>query len=615
MNISDRQMKIIKLLEKSTGNLSSENLSEELHVSSKTIKNDIKAIKTSFGEEVIKAKPGVGYQLNEALLNLKELEYKNEDFEILNVLVNHSAIDLYELADMMYLSEATLLRKIASMNELIQKEYGFLGIERKNNLLYIEGEENKRRIFNFFLNKELDSHTLDLSKYHYYFTSCDIDKLTQTIFNFHQTIDLALNDFSTVSFFLHIAVLIERINKQQFLSHSEVVQLDKKSYELANQLIVELKKELDIDIPEEEIYYIAKLYSTKVVDSHLSQNDMTELVEIIISSINKNYFIQFSENEEFKNFLNLHLISLYARAKENKYLPNPLTEELKLKYPFIYTVTVYATSIIQKSWEVTIPDSEIGYIALHFLSAYKSMKNKSIKKVALVSSLGKGNMLLIERQLNVISTFSFQIVSHHSVFDKTGIPDEVDLILSTVKIDQKYLPPIYYFNQMLSADDLEQIEKMISVKTELSIFDHYFHDDLFFSQCSFSNQEEIITFLCQKLEEKGFCQEDYLQKVLDREQISSTSYGNYYAIPHAIKREANENAIAVCSLKKPIYWGNHKVKIVFLLSFKSERDESFEALFEQLFYLLEKKDIIKKLASKKSYDEFMKLCNTIYSEK
>ncbi|MFC6346869.1 BglG family transcription antiterminator [Vagococcus carniphilus] len=615
MNISDRQMKIIKLLENSQGNRSSEDLAEELKVSSKTIKNDIKVLKSFFGDEIIEAKPGIGYQLNKSLINLEKIEYKNEDFEILNILINQPTIDLYELADKVYISEATLLRKVALMNELIEKEYDFLGIERKNNLLYIKGEENKRKIFNLFLNKELDSHTLDLSKYQFYFKNCDIKQLTQIIFDFHQTIHLNLNDFSTVSFVLHMAVLIERINKKQFLNQFEEIKLDEKSYDLARQLIKELKKELSIDIPNEEIYYVAKLYSTKVVDSSIDQNEMIELVEAIVTSIDKNYFIQFNENEEFKNFLNLHLISLYTRAKENKFLPNPLTEELKLKYPFIYTVTVYATSIIQKSWNLTIPDSEIGYIALHFLSAYKSMKNKDSKKVVLISSLGKGGMLLVERQLNLISSFSFQIVSHQSIFDKSGIPENVDLVLSTVKLAKENLPHVYYFNQMLTAEDLKQIEKIVSTKKELSIFDKYFHKDLFFSQCSFSNKEEVITFLCKKLEKQGFCQEDYLQKVLDREEISSTSYGNYYAIPHAIKREATENAIAVCSLKKPIYWGTHKVKIIFLLSLKTERDESFEALFDQLFYLLEKKEIIKKLAGQESYEGFMALCNEVYSEK
>ena len=611
MNISDRQRKIINLLKKSRVTLSSESLSKELGVSSKTIKNDIKGIKSLFGDEAIVAKPGVGYIINPAFINLEEIEYKNEDFEILRILINQEAIDLYELADEIYISEATLLRRVASMNQQIQKEYDFLGIERENNLLLINGEENKRKIFNLFLNKELDSHTLDLSKYNDYFKSCDLDQLTQTIFSFHQSIGLELNDFSTVSFILHMAVLIERINQKQFLSHSEKIKLDDKSYELANQLIMVLRTEIAVEIPEKEIYYIAKLYSTKIVDSHVNQKEITELVEQIIAAVDTNYFIEFRENKEFKNFLILHLISLYSRASENKFLPNPLTEELKTKYPFIYTVTVYATSIIQKEWELSIPDSEIGYIALHFLSAYKSMHIKNSKKVALVSSLGKGNMLLVEQQLNLMPTFSFEIVKHLSIFDKTSIPNDVDLVLSTVEIKQQIEPSIYYFDQMLTETDLEKIEEILSNQTSSSIFDKYFYEELFFSQCEFSSKEEVITFLCQELEKKDFCSSDYLQKVLDREKLSSTSYGNYYAIPHSIKREAKENAIAVCSLRNSMDWGEHKVKIVFLLSLKPERDQSFEVLFEELFHLLETKETVNKLALQRTYEDFITTCNDI----
>ena len=47
--------------------------------------------------------------------------------------------------------------------------------------------------------------------------------------------------------------------------------------------------------------------------------------------------------------------------------------------------------------------------------------------------------------------------------------------------------------------------------------------------------------LCEQLCKKGYAKQDYLEKVLKREQIAPTAYGNLFAIPHPIEK--------VCSRK------------------------------------------------------------------
>ncbi|HEM1109559.1 TPA: PTS sugar transporter subunit IIA, partial [Listeria monocytogenes] len=125
--------------------------------------------------------------------------------------------------------------------------------------------------------------------------------------------------------------------------------------------------------------------------------------------------------------------------------------------------------------------------------------------------------------------------------------------------------------------DLQKIKHILETKPKSdSISRKFFKKELFFPKQNFKSKEEVITFLCEQLTAFDYCDSDYVSKVFEREQLSSTCYGNYYAIPHAIQRSAKKNAVAVCALDKPIDWGGNRVKLVLLLTMKEERDNSFE---------------------------------------
>jgi lichenan operon transcriptional antiterminator len=127
---------------------------------------------------------------------------------------------------------------------------------------------------------------------------------------------------------------------------------------------------------------------------------------------------------------------------------------------------------------------------------------------------------------------------------------------------------------------------------------------------NFETRKEVIAFLCEQLSDKNYCEPDYYEKVWKREMLSSTSYGNYFAIPHAIKRCAKRNAVSICCLDKAIDWDGKKVKVVLLLSLKEEREDMFEELFVQLVDMLDEVRFVKKLSRQQSFESFIKLCQS-----
>lgn len=98
---------------------------------------------------------------------------------------------------------------------MIAKRDQRLIIKRKQNRLLIEGDEAaKRRVFTLFLNQEIETNKLSLDNYSDYFEQIDLAKLTKVVINVHQKEGFFVNDFSTISFILHLAVLLERVSKR-----------------------------------------------------------------------------------------------------------------------------------------------------------------------------------------------------------------------------------------------------------------------------------------------------------------------------------------------------------------------------------------------------------------
>lgn len=86
-------------------------------------------------------------------------------------------------------------------------------------------------------------------------------------------------------------------------------------------------------------------------------------------------------------------------------------------------------------------------------------------------------------------------------------------------------------------------------------FTLFLNEDLIFVGKSFNNAEESITFLSNKLFEKGYTKEGFLEAVLKREQKFPTGLylGNInVAIPHTDTKFANKSGLAIAVLQNPV---------------------------------------------------------------
>lgn len=611
-----RQSKIIKIFKGTNDFVSASKLSKILNVSSKTIRNDIKKINQLFEDELIYSRPSKGFYLDRNILtkekHFSSEEERNRPFEILTKIIDHENIDYFDLAEEFFISESVLDRTIKDLNKVIMNREPALCIYRKKNKLMIDGnEEQKRQVFNLILNQEIENNKLSLDKYANYFDYCNLEELSQLIVKYHQKKQLIMNDFFLISFILHIAVLLERISKGSYLKFENESKNSLEVKELAIGLIELLEKEYSILIPHQELGYLERLYTGRVMTQPERQDEkIKEVVKELLRSINSTFSIDFSLDKQLEGYLTNHILSLYQRANQQQYLINPLTEELKKQFPFIYNISVYASAIIQEKLDINFPDEEIAYITLHFLSATETINFGNKRQVLLLFPYGIAGQRLARKKIEKITKYSVEVicaVNFQSVTDFSL--DNVNLIVTSEELPIELSIKTYKFHSIITDKDIDNIEKLlVSEQEEVSVLNQFFKKELYFPNRSFGTKEEVIYFLCDELAKNSYCDNNYVNKVLARESLSSTSFGNYYALPHAIKRTANKNGIAVCSLTKPIDWSGKKVKLILLIAMREERDNSFEQLFTELVTILSQSNLVKKLSKQDSFEEFLKLC-------
>ncbi|NRK74358.1 transcriptional regulator, partial [Salmonella enterica subsp. enterica serovar Typhi] len=130
----------------------------------------------------------------------------------------------------------------------------------------------------------------------------------------------------------------------------------------------------------------------------------------------------------------------------------------------------------------------------------------------------------------------------------------LDFIVSTIPIKRELTVPVIDVHTILRDEDISKLEHIVVDKVENTL--HYFHPGLGFFQQDFQSKEEVLAFLAKEIVQKGIAPDHFFDLIIEREEIAPTSYGNSVAIPHPIKPVTENTFLSICTLKKPIKWGD-----------------------------------------------------------
>lgn len=95
-----------------------------------------------------------------------------------------------------------------------------------------------------------------------------------------------------------------------------------------------------------------------------------------------------------------------------------------------------------------------------------------------------------------------------------------------------------------------------------------------------STKEEAIRFTGEILVERGYVAPAYIEKMLEREEMTSTFMGNFVAIPHGTddaKKEVKNSGIAIIQVPEGVDFGDGNI-VKLIIGIAGKGDEHLDIL-------------------------------------
>lgn len=610
MELSRRQIEIIKIISESK-TISSDDVADKQHVSSKTVRNEIGEINRCVPELITSVK-AQGYCIkNKDIASKILIEDSDEDldvqFNILKSLIKHKSISIYDLADNLFISDSLLIKKIKKLNEVISQRNDVRIVRKNNKLMLIGSEESTRMNLVYFFMREINHY--DLRDYQNFFDTVNLEEIKDFTKSFYNSKNINVKDVEILSSVMHVAVMFERIQQNNFISNITVNDIDKEYFELAKEYYAGISEHIHVKLDDNELAYLGMMFVgniTKLNDDDLAE--LSTLIDTIFVQIKDNYGFDFAQDKKLKDNLIVHFVGIRGRIETQSFLQNPLIEGIKRHFPILYDVSIFITLKLQEYFSVSLSEDEISFITLHLMGSVERIKCSTEKNVVVISQLGRSGISYIEKRLNYIHDLKVNLVAVLSTFELNKLdvynPDLVLLFDENINVDKYYT---FRIRNFLNEEELEEVYRLLKYPKKDLVYDDIFESDLFFYKENFTSKNQAIHFLCEKVLEKGYVDENFENYVLQREEVAPTSYGTSFSIPHPIVKVAKENKIAICVLQNPIQWNEDKVKIIFLICASNHVDKKFDKLFEMMVSLFDYPAKVKKLEKAESFDEFIRI--------
>ncbi|MEA5026274.1 MAG: BglG family transcription antiterminator [Erysipelotrichaceae bacterium] len=614
--------------------ISSEMLAKKLKLSSRTVRNELKMLKSILdkGGAQLYSKTKVGYYLiiNDQTVFKRFLSYLNDSkiipdtaqeriqFLLETLLANNERyIKLEDLCDQLYISRSSLSADLKNVREMLE-DYNLQLLTRPGYGIKVEGNE-------FDLRLCIASHTIRRIEQDDTHDQSSLRLIADCIQNGLKDTELKLSEMSYQNLIVHIFIALKRIEEGCYvpLSNEQMKTIKHDlEYPYAAMIVKQLTACFAIAIPEPEIGYIAiHLASKRIIEEPINNgnfvinSEVVDIVDQMLDEVKRSYDIDLHNDLELRMIMAMHLIPLKVRLRYDMNLKNPLLKDIKTLYTFSYMLAVSACSVLEKEYHKHIQEDEIGYIALHISLALERRKNHRLKKnIVIVCSTGRGSAQLLEwkfrekfgQYLNRIETCD---VLQMEKFDL----NDFDYVVSTVPIPFPIIRPIFHIPLFIEEKDVQAISNILSRNTDSS-WKNIFDEKLFLSGLNAETKESVIAQMVDRIKEVRKIPDNFYELVLERERLAVTEFGNLVAIPHPNAAVSDQTFVCIAILNKPIRWDKQKVQFVYMLSLKTPVDDDIRYFTRISSKLLFDNKYINEMIRSPKYSTLMLLLSSIENE-
>ncbi|MRG86072.1 PTS mannitol transporter subunit IICBA [Salinibacillus xinjiangensis] len=216
----------------------------------------------------------------------------------------------------------------------------------------------------------------------------------------------------------------------------------------------------------------------------------------------------------------------------------------------------------------------------------------------------------------------------------SNLPDDAEVVITQDELTSRAknkLPNAYHISvdNFLSSPEYdklidslqsgvteEQAELVEETEEEVTGVDHDQDDDdllreenIFLNQ-SFSTKEEAIRFAGEALVKAGYVKEDYVDAMIERDEMTSTYMGNNVAIPHGTeeaKKAVLRSGFTVLQVPDGVDFDGEKAKLIFAIAGK---DGTHLEILSSIAVICSEEENIEKMVQAKTAKELLDIINS-----
>ena len=550
MYLSTRESSILTILLNSRNKHTAQDISEQLNINERTVYRELKNIKATlktFDLELVTI-PSEGFEIQgkpENLSALKQAFQKQNIHQILTVtervdlvtlilLLEEDFIKMQAIAAQLLVSLSTIKKDIAFLTDNLP-EKGIRVIPKKGEGIKLETDVINRHILTLdILTKHVTSSEfiawflLKKSKDSFYKKIC-FQKINEPLHFAYEQLgelkaDIDDNDLQELVILLSLWLNICHLTSLPNNSIDTIaIELNQTGNKLYHRMIEKQKTILtEKSHPESFLDYLKWIIHLYFQRNHTDEfdlprfdNDIAISVKAMVNNVEAQLGVKLHGNERQVRDLSAHLRKAVTRINSGLFVRNPMKDEIKKNYLFIFEIVSRAAEeVFGKDF---FPEDELCFLVLYFVMMIDKLSNKAFRVLIVCSSgMGSSKMLTSRLEYEVPEVYVKDIISLTDLHNKDV--HDYELVLSTIPLPlapEDYLKVSPLLNEQELAlvqtkinnhkySDLKTIQRQKQMTVE--DFEQHLVQKLFYTQkilelmnhCQFSEKRIFITKIKKK---------------------------------------------------------------------------------------------------------------------
>ena len=450
---------------------------------------------------------------------------------------------LYYYSDMFGVSEATVSSDLESAEDWLS-QFALTIVRKPGYGVSIEGQEKDfRKALRAFIDENMDTQIVrelyeDRNEALFRMVSDKHEKniyrvldeeilkrVVKAVLSMQDKRIRNLTENSYTGLIIHVTIAVNRILKQEIIEENEMPARFSEAdedYQLAGRIKEALEQEFSLSIPEEETTYIClHIKGSKVQQVEVDEaakrlmNEPRELLDTVnemIDVYDSEVAFALKQDEEFVvQGLIAHLQPTLVRLANGMKSQNPLLDHIKQEYGDIYSRCLNVAKVIERRYGYSVPDAEIGFLAIHFgaamvrLEGRKESKRKVRVGIVCASGIGISRLMLSKLARTFVNRVEVRAYGKYEL--TPYVLDRTDILVSTIPLGETEAD-VVMVSPLLSERDMEAIEQKVRRYERMPLVEQKEEEE------EFTRQLEQVNFIAMQI--KGIIKDMGLWKVDNR---------------------------------------------------------------------------------------------------